>query len=94
MSDRRRFWSTYQLRKALLPDRGMAEAEGLAAGTGLLTGDVARTTPVAVAPCPDGHRPWGGGVLALGARAAGGPSPWCGPAWPSRGRGGPGRHRR
>ena len=38
MADRRRFWSTTQWRKALLPDRGMAEAEGLAAGTGLLTG--------------------------------------------------------
>jgi len=30
----------------------MAEAEGLAAGTGLLTGDVARTTQVATVACP------------------------------------------
>ena len=52
MAVRRRFWSTTRWRKVLLPDSGMAEAEGLAAGTGLLTGQVARATPMAEVACP------------------------------------------
>ena len=36
------------------PDADLAEAEGLAAGTGLLTGTVARTsTKAVIAPCPN-----------------------------------------
>ena len=43
MADRGRFWRSARLREVLRPDSDLAEAEGLAAGTGLLTGTVART---------------------------------------------------
>lgn len=40
-------------RDALKPDVDLAAAEGLAAGTGLLTGDVARSSPHRPhSPCP------------------------------------------
>jgi hypothetical protein len=40
------------------PDSDLAEAEGLAAGTGLLTGTVARSTvSTRSAPCPACHGP-------------------------------------
>lgn len=53
----RRFWRTSKWREALRPDSNLAQAEGLAAGTGLLTGTVARTAGqskvgVANEPCP------------------------------------------
>jgi Ribonuclease G/E len=56
MVERARFWRSNRWR-ALRPDVDLAEAEGLAAGTGLLTGTVVRTagtTPGSVAeqPCP------------------------------------------
>ena len=37
------------------PDIELAEVEGRAAGTGLLTGEVVRNTPVADLPCPVCH---------------------------------------
>ena len=40
------------IRRALDPDRHLSEVEGLAAGTGLLTGDVVRTIAVANLACP------------------------------------------
>lgn len=43
MADRGRFWRSPRFRDVLRPDSDLAEAEGLAAGTGLLTGTVART---------------------------------------------------
>ena len=43
MSARPRFWRSSRFRDVLRPDSDLAEAEGLAAGTGLLTGTVART---------------------------------------------------
>lgn len=43
MSERARFWRANRWRDALRPDSDLAIAEGLAAGTGLLTGTVART---------------------------------------------------
>ena len=43
MRDRGRFWRSERFRDVLRPDSDLAEAEGLAAGTGLLTGSVART---------------------------------------------------
>lgn len=43
MAERARFWRTTRWRDALRPDADLAAAEGLAAGTGLLTGTVART---------------------------------------------------
>ncbi|MEZ5183326.1 MAG: hypothetical protein R2702_15860 [Acidimicrobiales bacterium] len=43
MADRGRFWRSARFRDALRPDSDLAEAEGLAAGTGLLTGAVARS---------------------------------------------------
>lgn len=94
MSDRRRFWNANQWRKALLPDRGMAEAEGLAAGTGLLTGDVARTTPVAVVPCPECHRPSEVVVIDLVAQQTSRACPSCGYRWTSAERVVLERHRR
>lgn len=47
-----RFWQSAAWRKAFQPDSGIAEAEGLAAGTGLLTGDVVRSSDVPPARCP------------------------------------------
>ena len=62
MAERARFWRSNRWRDALRPDSDLAQAEGLAAGTGLLTGTVARTaggSKVAVADptCPScsGH---------------------------------------
>lgn len=57
MVERTRFWRSNRWRDALRPDSDLAEAEGLAAGTGLLTGTVARTAgvrklPAASQPCP------------------------------------------
>lgn len=49
---------TDRWRAAVRPDSDLAEAEGLAAGTGLLTGEVARQAtaridPARLPPCPD-----------------------------------------
>jgi hypothetical protein len=57
MAERGRFWRSSKWREALRPDVDLAQAEGLAAGTGLLTGDVARSVQVrhgvpATAECP------------------------------------------
>ena len=49
MGERERFWRSNRWRQALRPDVDLAEAEGLAAGTGLLTGTVAKTAPSAEA---------------------------------------------
>ena len=46
MSERARFWRSNRWREALRPDANLAQAEGLAAGTGLLTGTVAKTAGV------------------------------------------------
>lgn len=43
MSERGRFWRGSRWREALRPDSDLAQAEGLAAGTGLLTGTVAKS---------------------------------------------------
>lgn len=43
MTERERFWRSTRWREALRPDTDMAQAEGLAAGTGLLTGTVAKS---------------------------------------------------
>ena len=43
MAERARFWRSNRWREALRPDSELAQAEGLAAGTGLLTGTVARS---------------------------------------------------
>ena len=53
MSRRTHFWQSPQWRRALHVDGGMAEAEGLAAGTGLLTGDLVRTASPSPSPCPE-----------------------------------------
>lgn len=42
MAERARFWRSNRWRDALRPDADLAQAEGLAAGTGLLTGTVAK----------------------------------------------------
>ena len=60
MAERARFWRSGRWRDALRPDSDLAQAEGLAAGTGLLTGTVARTagkTKVGFVdePCPTCH---------------------------------------
>jgi hypothetical protein len=47
MAERSRFWRTNRWRDALRPDSDLALAEGLAAGTGLLTGTVARSAGAA-----------------------------------------------
>ena len=57
MAERARIWRSPRWRDALRPDSDLAQAEGLAAGTGLLTGTVAKSaagSKVAVAhpDCP------------------------------------------
>lgn len=47
-----RFWQTPTWKELFALDDDLAEAEGLAAGTGLLTGDLAEATPVRRRPCP------------------------------------------
>ena len=57
MPDRVRSFISKRWRDALRPDSDLAEAEGLAAGTGLLTGTIARSshrTQIAP-PCPVCH---------------------------------------
>jgi hypothetical protein len=62
MVARTRFWRSPRWRDALRPDSDLAEAEGLAAGTGLLTGTVARTAGVRkVAAAVEGTCPTCGG---------------------------------
>ncbi len=53
MFRRPHFWQNPHWRKVLSPDINLAEAEGLAAGTGLLTGDIARGAEMARLPCPE-----------------------------------------
>ncbi|HEX2575605.1 MAG TPA: hypothetical protein VHK88_04600 [Aquihabitans sp.] len=52
MRRRPRSWLSPQWRKVLHVDGSLAEAEGLAAGTGLLTGDLVRSAAPRSAPCP------------------------------------------
>ncbi|MFN8019613.1 MAG: hypothetical protein U0P45_16035 [Acidimicrobiales bacterium] len=63
MSERSRFWRSNRWREALRPDSDLAQAEGLAAGTGLLTGTVAKKTAAVgkVVP-PSSHCPTCGGT--------------------------------
>ena len=53
MFRRPHFWQNSHWRRVLSPDSNLAEAEGLAAGTGLLTGDIARGAEMAKLPCPE-----------------------------------------
>ena len=53
MFRRPHFWQNPQWRKALNPDLNLAEAEGRAAGTGLLTGEIARGAERAMLSCPE-----------------------------------------
>jgi len=57
MSERARFWRSNRWREALRPDSDLAQAEGLAAGTGLLTGEVARSAPSAAVAVDDTECP-------------------------------------
>ena len=52
MSVRTRFRRAKRWREALRPDADLAQAEGLAAGLGLLTGDVVRTGSRATVDTP------------------------------------------
>lgn len=49
---RLRFWRTDGWRRILKVDSDLAEAEGLAAGTGLLTGSLAEDADLPRATCP------------------------------------------
>ena len=57
MAERTRFWRSNRWRDALRPDTDMAQAEGLAAGTGLLTGTVAKTAGARTATTVRSHLP-------------------------------------
>lgn len=94
MSVHRRFWHTSPWRKALLPDRGMAEAEGLAAGTGLLTGEVARASDAPTVACPVCHHAAEVVVIDLVAQQTSRSCPSCGHRWTSDEPVGSHRHRR
>jgi hypothetical protein len=52
MAQRTRFWRSPRWRDVMHPDGDLAQVEGLAAGTGLLTGDVARHRAAVPAVCP------------------------------------------
>lgn len=47
-----RFWRSPKWRKVLQIDSDLAEAEGLAAGTGLLTGSLAEQADLPLERCP------------------------------------------
>jgi hypothetical protein len=47
-----RFWQSPKWRELFALDDDLAEAEGLAAGTGLLTGGLVDATPVQEVACP------------------------------------------
>lgn len=53
MAERARFWRSNRWREVLRPDSDLAQAEGLAAGTGLLTGTVARSAAATRAASTD-----------------------------------------
>lgn len=57
------FWRSPLWQKMLRVDSDHAEIEGLAAGTGLLTGDLTRSATAATAPCPRCGKP--GEVVAI-----------------------------
>jgi hypothetical protein len=50
-----RFWRSSRWRKVLQVDSDLAEAEGLAAGTGLLTGSLAGDVQIPEDTCPRCH---------------------------------------
>lgn len=77
-----RRWLAARLPRALRVDSGLAEAEGLAAGTGLLTGDVARTRAM-WAPCPDCGRRGDALVIDLVANSVSRRCQRCGLRWDS-----------
>lgn len=80
---RPRFSLSPQWRKALQPDGHMAEAEGLAAGTGLLTGELVRGAAIDDAPCPECSGPGEVVVIDLVARLVARRCQSCGHRWES-----------
>jgi hypothetical protein len=62
MTERARFWRSNRWREAFSPDTDLAQAEGLAAGTGLLTGTVARSAGPRVVSVPNPPCPTCAGV--------------------------------
>ncbi|CAN5555395.1 hypothetical protein BH10ACT1_BH10ACT1_04240 [soil metagenome] len=78
-----RFWQSPGWRKALDVDSGLAEAEGLAAGTGLLTGDLARSTRLESVPCPQCSGPGDAMVIDLVAHQVTRRCQDCGHRWAS-----------
>jgi hypothetical protein len=62
-------------------DGNLAGVEGLAAGTGLLTGDVVRTVPVSNVACPVCNRPAGALIIDLVAQEVTHRCDGCGHRW-------------
>ena len=78
-----RFWQSPGWRKALDVDSDLAEAEGLAAGTGLLTGGLLRNSKLAPVPCPQCGGPGDAMVIDLVARLVTRRCQDCGHRWAS-----------
>ena len=93
MDVRLRFWRSARWPRVLLPDGGLAEAEGLAAGTGLLTGDVVRTSSRHSVACPACGGPADVVVIDLVARETSRRCPACLHRWTTQETVGSGRPR-
>lgn len=80
MASRTPFWRSTRWRQVLHPEHRMASVEGLAAGTGLLTGSVARSASVDV-HCPSCDSGGEVVVIDLVAHAVSLRCPTCGHRW-------------
>ena len=80
MSTRTPFWRSPRWREVLHPETRLASVEGLAAGTGLLTGSVARAATVD-ARCPSCDAGGEVVVIDLVAHAVSLRCPTCGHRW-------------
>jgi len=76
-----RFWQSPSWRRALHVDGDMAEVEGLAAGTGLLTGELARSTHLEPVTCPECQGVGDAVVIDLVARVVTRRCQSCGHRW-------------
>lgn len=84
MATRTSFWRSGRWREVLLPDSRLASAEGLAAGTGLLTGSVARSAANVQEPCPECRTDGDVVVIDLIDQAVSLRCPRCGHRWNMR----------
>lgn len=75
------FWRSPMWQKLLRVDSDHAEAEGLAAGTGLLTGDLTWSTVTSAEPCPRCRKPGEAVAVDLLTKMTHRRCPSCAHAW-------------